>query len=171
MIAVTLKTFLRAGRVRKVRLRRCFACLKVHHAARVFQVRKLCQKDGCDRYHHHQLQKDPGNSVEFQINGHNTTISPVVLFLRLPVRLSGSAGYFDTYAMLDEGSSVPLIDKTVANILGAAGQQDSLVMRWTDSTQHQFLKFQRINIGIRGEGEDLLTLKGVRTIDNLQLPV
>ena len=113
MIALTLKTFLRAGRVRKVRLRRCFACLKVHHAARGFQVRKLCQKDGCDRYHHQQLQKDPGNSVAFQINGHKTTISSVVLLLSLPVRLSGSAGYFDTFAKLDEGASVTVIDKTV----------------------------------------------------------
>ena len=150
--------------------RRCFACLKVHHTARVCQERKVCQKDGCDRYHH-QLHKDRGNSVATQFNGHNNTISPVVLLRILPVRLSGPAGYFDTYAMLDEGSTVTLIDKTVANILGAAGQQDSLVMRWTDSTQHQFLESQRINIGIRGEGEDLFTLKGVRTVDNLDLPV
>ena len=151
--------------------RRCFACLKVHHTARVCQERKVCQKDGCDRYHHHQLHKDRGNSVATQFNGHNNTISPVVLLRILPVRLSGPAGYFDTYAMLDEGSTVTLIDKTVANILGAAGEQDSLVMRWTDSTQHQFLESQRINIGIRGEGEDLFTLKGVQTVDNLDLPV
>ena len=134
-------------------------------------MRKVCQKDGFDWYHHHQLQKDPGNSVAFQINGHNTTISPVVLLRSLPVWLSGPAGYFDTYAMLDEGSTVTQIDTTVANILGAAGQQDSLMMRWTDSTPRQLLEPQCINIGIRGEGEDLFTLKGVQTIDNLHLPV
>ena len=143
----------------------------VHHGSRVCQVRKVCQKDGCDLYHHHQPQKDPGNSVAFQINGHYTAISPAVLLRSLPVQLSGPAGYFDIYTMLDEGSTVTQIDTTVANILGAAGQQDSVVMSWTGSTQHQLLESQRINIGIRGEGEDLFSLKGVRSIDNLYLPV
>ena len=73
--------------------------------------------------------------------------------------------------MLDEGSTVTLLDKTVANTLGAAGEQDPVVMSGTESTQHQFLESQRINIGIRGEGEDLFTLKGIRTVDNLDLPV
>ena len=78
------------------------------------------------------------------------TPSALVVLLRIPpVRLSGPAGYFGTYVILDEGSTVTLIDKTVANILGAAGEQDPLVMRWTNSTQHQFLESQRINIGIR----------------------
>ena len=75
------------------------------------------------------------------------------------------------HAMLDECSTVTLLDKTEANTLGAAGEQDPVAMRWTESTQLQFLESQRINIGIRGEGEDLFTLKGVRTVDNLDLPV
>ena len=60
----------------------------------------------------------------------------IQIFRILPIRLYKRNGYISTYAFLDEGSSVPLIEKEVFDLLDLDGEQQSLCLRWTDNTKY-----------------------------------
>ena len=70
------------------------------------------------------------------INSHSTRgQNQKYIFRILPIRLYKRSGYINTYAFLDEGSSVSLIEKKVFDLLD--GEEQSLCLRWTGNTTRQ----------------------------------
>jgi len=98
------------------------------------------------------------------------SLSNRVLLRILPVTLSGPLGEFKTYALLNEASTVTLLDSSVAKMLGLRGVRDSLNLQWTNETTQVDNHSERVSLVISGSGEENYELQNVRTVNNLALP-
>jgi hypothetical protein len=105
-----------------------------------------------------------GNHVDGSTSGR-------VLLRVCPVTLYGPSYQLDTYALLDDGSTVTLLDATVAKKLGVEGKTKPLTTCWSNSTRHFDPTSQSVEIKIKGLFEDnIFSLKNVRTQSPLDLP-
>ncbi|KAG5869482.1 hypothetical protein JTB14_028578 [Gonioctena quinquepunctata] len=81
--------------------------------------------------------------------------------------------FLETVALCDEASSVTLVDKSIANRLGLDGTPQPLCIQWTNnlSSRHENSSCLKFKIsGIFG-GAKMFSMKNVRTVQNLALPV
>lgn len=117
------------------RLHVCFSCLRKGHSLTQCRKRKACAINGCSRYHHPILHQDvscisvvdSSNQSEHVLQcSQNESVSH--LFKILPVALHGPNGSATVYALLDEGSSVSLIEENVATSLGLKGHKSSITL-------------------------------------------
>lgn len=94
-----------------------------------------------------------------------------LLFRVVPVTLHGPDHSITTYALLDEGSSVTLIDTELANTLRLEGRSRQLNLKWINdhsrTTQSREVKL-KISGASTGSSFDL---NNVCTIDKLNLPM
>lgn len=169
-----------------MKLNLCGKCLRKHNFRLCRQKRK-CSIDGCVRTHHflihgHKLEgtvkKDEATRNEPHTSGatealytHGFTTSEI-LFRIVPVRLYGKEGtFFETFAFLDEGSSITLLDQEIADILEIDGPQENLCLKWTGDTTRTETNSRRVAIKISGgaPGSKCFTISDVRTVSGLNL--
>lgn len=94
-----------------------------------------------------------------------------VLFKILPVRIQNDQSYIDTYAFLDDGSSLTLVDKTIYDKLALQGEHEQLHLQWTKGitrTEDAYRTSVTIS-GHKGQGQHVLT--NVYAVEHLDLPV
>ncbi|XP_062703670.1 uncharacterized protein LOC115259000 [Aedes albopictus] len=195
----TCKQFLELSResrwaiVREFRL--CRSCLRRHKGG---CDAKPCGRNGCTYKHHELLHNDQNfkqsanqtthipptpqvqalrqeeSSPEVTTHGCNThqMKSSAVLFRYLPVILKGPQGSIHTYAFLDEGSHLSLIDQELADELKLNGTNMPLCLRWTGGTQRCEKDSLSVTLDISGTSETAknFQLVGVRTVEELMLP-
>lgn len=162
----------------------CFSCLTSSHQTRQCRNKKSCPVEGCTFRHHQILHKyiSRENAPNQEVNCHIATEEETnlcvnykrhdILLRIVPVELRGPNGKINTYALLDEGSTITMIDSSIADSIGALGPQDPLTVRWTNSIINEERESQRISLCIRGQSENTsYRLQNVRTIRNLSLPV
>ncbi|XP_041785463.1 uncharacterized protein LOC121600684 [Anopheles merus] len=163
-------------RWRKARaLSLCFSCLERHNW-RTCQNRAVCSIGGCTRRHHALLHgaeesREIGseqNNIESREGGidggviaesnHHQYVSSSskALFRIVPVTVYGPAATVTTFAFLDEGSSMTLVDDDLAEQLGVEGKDEG---RW----QH----LERLPIRQYRDAEPKLLIG----LDNLRLAV
>lgn len=96
---------------------------------------------------------------------------PRTLFRVLPVQLTGPAGTIKTYALYDEGSSVSMIERALADELRLDGPESRLDLQWFGS-RHASEVSRTVTLQISGIGIEARRFKltGVRTMQNLNLP-
>nr|AAQ09229.1 polyprotein [Antheraea mylitta] len=88
----------------------------------------------------------------------------------IPVDVYGPAGSTRVLALLDEGSTVSLLDEEVAHRIGAKGKPDLLVLETVGGKLIEKQDSQQVDIKVKGaHRRDKRILKGVRTIGNLKL--
>ncbi|XP_062702274.1 uncharacterized protein LOC115258215 [Aedes albopictus] len=194
----TCKQFLELSResrwaiVREFKL--CRSCLRRHKGG---CDAKSCGRNGCTYKHHELLHNDqnaklssnqvtqipPTSQVEaprqqeavpvptHDCNTHQTK-SSAVLFRYLPVILNGPQGSIHTYAFLDEGSHLSLIDQELADQLNLKGANTPLFLRWTGGTQRCEKDSKSVTLHISGTDKMAknFQLSGVRTVEELMLP-
>ncbi|XP_017473761.1 PREDICTED: uncharacterized protein LOC108364548 [Rhagoletis zephyria] len=74
------------------------------------------------------------------------------------------------YAMLDEGSSITLLEESIADELGIKGRSTSLTLQWYNTKQISE-QFRILNLQISGvDHKTSFQLKNVHTIKHLDLP-
>lgn len=172
----------------------CLLCLKRHR----FPCRYPVKCEQCQRKHHPLLHTDdnpvlennlipsqsrnmksPSNSEgiesyhmltssdDFSIEQNISSIQ----FRILPVELENAGIRVSTYAFLDEGSSVTLIDKDLAKELELSGTQTELCLKWT-SDQQRLEKSEKINFSIAGSyyGAKKFEHCTAFTVESLNLP-
>ncbi|XP_038106484.1 uncharacterized protein LOC119766156 [Culex quinquefasciatus] len=89
----------------------------------------------------------------------------------LPVTLYGARGQVDTFAFLDDGSSVTLVERSIANKLGIAGEDSSLCIHWTGGIKKNISNTQLVDLEISGvNNTNRLKAKVVYTVEGLGLP-
>lgn len=171
--------------------RLCFTCLEVGHATRnCHRRRRPCGVDGCQKSHH-QLLHEPsyqpitGNVQAPCIQQHgeiNQMKEPVLncvscpdnktklLFRVLPVTLHGSLKRVDTFALLDEGSSITMLDSSLVEELGLKGAERKLKLQWFGGRAAQE-PATVVNVHISGaETNTKFLLRNVYGVSNLRLP-
>ncbi|XP_065075283.1 uncharacterized protein LOC135699027 [Ochlerotatus camptorhynchus] len=163
----------------------CRTCLRQHKGN---CKAKPCGKDGCAYRHHELLHNDnkeknttpSGNQQSSQpeagssghgCNIHQTTSSSV-LFRYLPVVLSGPGKEVHTYAFLDEGSALTLLDQELADELKLDGTSSPLCLRWTGGTQRyeKNSRIVKLHVSTRHHEAKKFHLEDVRTVNELKLP-
>ncbi|XP_074031706.1 uncharacterized protein [Leptinotarsa decemlineata] len=125
----------------------CFSCLSFYHNLKQCRKRKVCGVQQCPKFHHKLLHKDvpqtinEGNNVDDSaIVGTNSHVfnNKSVLLKILPVVVTCRNKTVETYALLDDASTISLIDEEFANYLGLDGPIQSLSLQWTnDDLFHQ----------------------------------
>ena len=171
------------------RNRLCFVCLtKTGHMSTDCKE-KACDKDGCTLLHHELLHKtsvranpssSPKSSSQDKTETETVTLNTVhnsctilgrVLLKLVQVVLTGPKGKKTTWALLDEASSVTLLDESLAKELGLSGRKDTLRLSWTDGKSKQEMASEVVDMKIQGmNGTTEYELKSVHSIPNLELP-
>ena len=178
----------RWNEVKKLRL--CFSCLDIGHSSRTCRRRKQCPVDGCPRKHNKLLHDV---KVNIGANKSNTfkPVSPsvstneseavlscmsgvsnkgVLLFRVVPVVLYGPNSKIETHALLDEGSSVTMVDSSLVRQLGLQGQQSKLNLQWYAGKASQEMA-SVVNMHVSGIGKQRkYALRNVYGVSNLKLP-
>nr|XP_049467061.1 uncharacterized protein LOC125908380 [Anopheles coluzzii] len=178
-------------RWRKARaLSLCFSCLERHNW-RTCQNRAVCSIGGCTRRHHALLHgaeesREIGseqNNIESREGGidggviaesnHHQYVSSSskALFRIVPVTVYGPAATVTTFAFLDEGSSMTLVDDDLAEQLGVEGKVEPLCIRWTGNTTRVEAGSRRVNLKVGPVGSTKrFAIHSVRTVPGLNLP-
>lgn len=151
-------------------LRVCFRCMDgKHFMLRCPSERKLCDVNGCEKYHHKLLHNDEIKEVV----AHHGSSGVRTMLRVIPVMLSGPKGTVRTAALCDEASTITLIESSVASAIGISGPVNPLCYQWTNNVTRHEGESQTINISISEDAENVgktYTLKNVRTVGDLSLP-
>ncbi|XP_028413873.1 uncharacterized protein LOC114536722 [Dendronephthya gigantea] len=143
----------------------CFNCLKsnpitrsgvkVKHNVQSCPSKFKCKADGCGLPHHTLLHKpksfEKRKSEEIpcvENNAASLKTPDAVLLQVIPVRAIGACGVTTTtYAMLDSGSEITLVDPSLIEKLGVERRSDKLVVS-TVSNENDLQHGNRVNLSI-----------------------
>ncbi|XP_065088575.1 uncharacterized protein LOC135710053 [Ochlerotatus camptorhynchus] len=150
----------------------CQICL-FGHGKRSCRSESRCNVSGCQYRHHPLLHgRSPVQSIpRVAENYTHSFFDSSVLFRIIPVTLHGSSGRVNTFAFLDEGSSLTLIEGGLVAQLGVRGRSQPLCLRWTGNTSRVEKNSQVVTVVISGVGQKRqFKLANARTVGNLNLP-
>lgn len=157
-----------------------------HSRRKLIEDRDLCRacfgKHGrrpCNAKHlrrgQYQLQKKQ-KTPEQETDGEvglivHHTCQNSTLFRILPVKLSWNGNTVETFAFLDDGSDMTLVEQSIADRLGIDdGEPVPLCLSWTNKVTRKEPKSQRIRLEIAEKGRsEKYTLKDSRTVASLDL--
>lgn len=167
------------GRLKAVdRCNLCEVCLFDHGQWRC-RSRIRCNVGNCRDRHHPLLHRSGHGPAQeqrqrqFRASECNTHERPQrsVLFRIIPVTLFNGNRKCETFAFLDEGSSLTLIESSLARQLGATGVSEPLELRWTSSVKRNENSSKRVDFEISGKGQpQRYILKNAHTVGELNLP-
>ena len=160
---------------------RCFTCLGDHmqeNCKLKDNPKKKCGIDGCTATHLRLLHSSENNKnnkkTTTEVSLHtNSGASSKVLFRVIPVKLYGKGNkVISTHAFIDDGSSITMIDKLIADELGLDGKCQDLCMKWTGETFKTEKNSKQVDVVISGIGDKhkKFTMNKVQTMNNLALP-
>ncbi|XP_076661126.1 uncharacterized protein LOC143365004, partial [Halictus rubicundus] len=88
----------------------------------------------------------------------------------LPVRIVGPIKTINTFALLDEGSTVTLVDKKILSGTGVKGTRVIVTLKGIDTREKLVTNSEKIEFDIQGEG-NIHKIKQAIAIRDLRLPV
>lgn len=163
------------------KIRACFSCLNIGHTTRECRKKQICPAVGCQRKHNKLLHDDAHCAPMPQQSSASTEINQSVLscsnenkkllFRVLPVTLYGEKCSLDIYALFDDGSSITMLDKEIADQIGVRGRSNNLNIQWFGgrSAKEPSMTF---NLRVSGAGKKKNhLLRNVYAISNLNLPM
>uniref|UniRef100_A0A182X1M1 Uncharacterized protein n=1 Tax=Anopheles quadriannulatus TaxID=34691 RepID=A0A182X1M1_ANOQN len=144
----------------------CFACLSGNdHRARNCRAARECGIQGCKEMHHQLLHLPVTSNTNYHQAQQN------IFYQIVPIVLRNGDKTQATFAFLDAGSSVTLIEEKIANELQLEGPTDPLTMTWTQNLSIREDESKRVSCFVRGEKEKREhLLEKMRTVKTLQLP-
>ncbi|XP_062556738.1 uncharacterized protein LOC134221563 [Armigeres subalbatus] len=148
------------------RLRYCqdFRNMDYADRMRVVEHWKLC---------HTCLNEHGQAQCKFKLRCNCTHIrtNSTTMFRMIPVRLHNGGKSITVLAFLDEGASVTLVERRLADRLGVVGVHEKLTIQWTADIERVEKDSTRTNVwvsDIETKGKTLLTT--VHTVNKLMLP-
>lgn len=149
----------------------CLTCLRKRHSW------KQCNKNkGKETPEYHALLKKPdgdNNEGGEHALSHYDSKGGKVLFRIVPIVLHGLVKKINTFAILDDCSSVTLLEQSVAENLGLSPSENSvpLKIQWTQNTVAKFTSNKyTLNISGRSNGAKKYRIKNVYAVPDLNLP-
>ncbi|XP_055628954.1 uncharacterized protein LOC129770265 [Toxorhynchites rutilus septentrionalis] len=170
----------------------CRCCLKKHRG--FCKSKNECGVSGCTSKHHQLLHNNssfkprtpqPQNFEQItatpqprttSVAEHNCNIhrsdDTEVLFRYVPVILYGHGVKIETYAFLDDGSSLTLLENDLAVELKLDGVAHPLCLQWTADTCRYEESSQKVSLQISGSRNPGVQyhLPAVHTVKQLKLP-
>ncbi|XP_013174929.1 PREDICTED: uncharacterized protein LOC106123244 [Papilio xuthus] len=155
----------------------CFKCLR-HKFTKGYCRSPPCKI--CRRGHHtmlhykrsERLNNEQASSQEVTIEAQqiNTVQAQKAYLKMIRVEVFGSKGSKRIMALLDEGSTVSLLNADVSQEIGLSGRTESLVLETVGGKRIIETDSQKINLKIKGIHQNKTrVLQGVRTVQNLKL--
>lgn len=168
----------------------CKHCLRKHRGV-CYNKNRICTVEGCERKHHYLLHGpnknvntppaptkeaseedynnngDDNTSVQ-NLNTHDTN-KQKILFKIIPIRIFGKNSVVSTFAFLDDGSSVSLIEKDILEELNLKGETEELCLKWTSNVERLEKDSQHLHINVCGNESKMFSLD-VRSVKKLMLP-
>lgn len=94
-------------------------------------------------------------------------------FQIVPIYLSnGNDKRIKTYAFLDSGSEITIVNDNLIRKLGITGPTEELKLKWSNQCSRTEPKSQRVQVYITGmQEEEMFLIKNARTVQTLQLPL
>ncbi|XP_058451844.1 uncharacterized protein LOC131430702 [Malaya genurostris] len=93
------------------------------------------------------------------------------LFKIIPVTVHNGSRSLTVHAFLDDGSSMTLVNRTVAEALGVDGEAVPLCLQWTANVTRSEKDSKRVSFEISGvNSKQRYVLSDVRTVNDLSLP-
>ena len=165
-------------------LRLCFSCLKSGHQVRSCHFKNiLCGTNGCQKVHHKLLhsvsttntnpESDSQPIIQQNIarNCHAQGINTQILFQILPIFIYINGKAHKTYAFIDDGANVSMIDREFADSLGLQGKRESLELQWlNDKRIREESKVVNFSISGTANNAQRFDIKNIYTSKNLSLP-
>ncbi|XP_062550942.1 uncharacterized protein LOC134215820 [Armigeres subalbatus] len=151
----------------------CRSCLNAH-GRRSCRGATVCGINNCEYRHHRMLHANKlSPAVTEPVVGENHThlrIKQQLLFRIVPVTLYGPRETVETYAFLDDGSSLTLIEESLVEQLGVRGRNEPLCLRWTGNMSRVESNSQVVQLDIAGVGGKRFQADEVQTVKELALP-
>jgi hypothetical protein len=150
--------------VRKFKL--CFRCIdckfSIYHKCKI-----RCNMLNCSGGHNNCLHKDhvKENNVSESSYVANTYACSTVALKIVPVNIKGSKCATDTYALLDEGSTVTLIDNELAKMIGVNGELHPLKIHGARGMCANENKSRKVSLTVNNKFKI-----GAHTVSKLLLP-
>lgn len=165
----------------------CRTCLGAHRGP--CRSNDICGKNGCTFKHHrllHNERSDSRTSVRYSVqseqnenanfNQHNCNThrwnEKSILFQYVPVVLHHNGNTVHTYAFIDCGSHITLLEEELAADLNLRGEKHPLCIRWTADHCRFEDSAERVSLHVSGtgNGENKFLLSEVFTVKDLKLP-
>lgn len=105
-----------------------------------------------------------------KFTGSTNLRSGAVLMRIVPIKICYDNKETKTYAFMDEGSDVTLMDADLARDIGLKGTNNPLNISWTNGYNCTDNNSETLQLHIKGDNEEIFKLKNVRTLKNLKLP-
>lgn len=128
----------------------CFRCLRYRNRTHSCRA-EICKVDGCERRHHPMLHISKVETSEVVSSTWTPKKSQAYLKI-LPVQVIGPRRKIDTYALLDDGSTVTLIDDELAQQAGLRGPREALHIEGIGETLVDTSASRRVKMTISGAG-------------------
>ncbi|XP_055527307.1 uncharacterized protein LOC129719918 [Wyeomyia smithii] len=149
----------------------CQICLYAH-GRRACRSNNRCNVNGC-QFKHHPLLHGKSTAPPAQVANNHThrLLDSDVLSRILPVTLYGKSGKVNTFAFLDKGSSLTLVEGDLVAQLGLEEEPQPLCLRWTGNTSRVEKESHAVTVAIPGsEQQRQYKLVNARIVHNLDLP-
>lgn len=152
----------------------CFRCLTYKHRRFVCRA-KACGKNGCKLGHHkllHQEKREPEAREETatQLPSVNAINSKSKTYLKIiPIELYGPRGSTDAYALLDEGSTLTLIEENTALAVTPRGKTESLQLEGVGGKRIDCDGSFRVKIKVKGRFQRHYETLTAHTISQLNV--
>ncbi|XP_055615978.1 uncharacterized protein LOC129762031 [Toxorhynchites rutilus septentrionalis] len=137
----------------------------------------VCGVERCSENHHRLLHSPKQNPSERSTVSSNTVSlhhlsHESTLFRVIPITLYGKSRSVETFAFLDDGSSITMMEQELADQLAERGKPNQLCLQWTGGVTKRINDAQVMTLKISGRDvQKQYTLNNVYTVDNLDLPV
>lgn len=156
----------------------CRSCLN-NHGRRSCKNAMQCVFEGCQYRHHPLLHSDRSDRVSERPTQALTTVQhhthrqfkQTLLFRVIPVVISGPRATVETFAFLDDGSDLSLIESKLVEQLGIDGWKKPLCLKWTGNVSRIEQESKHVRVGIKGvNSQQQFALNDIRTVEELTLP-
>ncbi|XP_058837502.1 uncharacterized protein LOC131693593 [Topomyia yanbarensis] len=158
----------------------CYVCLKPDHNRQKCQSNKTCSV--CDKNHHELVHSDDvpkqlPRQTNFKSQSaenlcHINARSSNTLLRIGKVKIKSENKVHVVFALFDEGSSVSMVDASLAATMGISGPVQPVTYRWTNGITHKDEDSMRLSLQISGPNPQSkwYQLNNVRTIKDINLP-
>lgn len=152
----------------------CKECLG-SHGKWPCRSKQQCGIDGCSdlhsKLHSTKVANESQTAASSGVISTHCLNRSTTLFKILPVVLYNKGKSITTFAFLDDGSDLTLLEDSIAEELGLKGEVMPLCLQWTGNVTRKEVTSQQVRLNISGvNGESNYTISDVRTVSSLDLP-